>query len=120
MRVLSAAALQRCKESNGLCAAGFDHVVANMFLIPWGMRLGNGLSVGHYIWHSMIPTFIGNFTASVIMISFTYSMCYGGLPARISDAYKSWRKQRVKSKSDLINKPKDLACADQNGHSLPV
>lgn len=91
-----------------------------MFLIPWGMRLGNGITVGHYIWHSMIPTFIGNFTASVIMISFTYSMCYGTLPARICDTYKSWRKQRLKSKNDLIAEPKELAGADQNGHSLPV
>ena len=25
----------------------------------------------------------GNMTASIVMISFTYSMCYGTLPARI-------------------------------------
>ena len=35
--------------------AGFDHVIANMFLVPFGMKLGSGVSVGTYIWRSMIP-----------------------------------------------------------------
>ena len=40
--------------------AGFDHVIANMFLVPFGMKLGSGVSVGTYIWRSMIPVYIGN------------------------------------------------------------
>ncbi|KAL3154244.1 hypothetical protein ABBQ32_013743 [Trebouxia sp. C0010 RCD-2024] len=64
-------------------AVGYDHAVANMFIIPFGMMLGAPVTVGHYIVYSLIPTMIGNMTASIVMISFTYSMCYGTLPARI-------------------------------------
>lgn len=64
-------------------SSGYDHVVANMFIIPFGMRLGNHLPIGHYIVYSMIPSFLGKFLSSVFMVSFTYSMCYGTLPDRI-------------------------------------
>ena len=64
-------------------ATGYDHAVANMFIIPFGMMLGSPVTVGHYIVYSLIPTIIGNMTAAIVMISFTYSMCYGTLPARI-------------------------------------
>lgn len=66
-------------------ATGYDHVVANMFIIPFGMMLGAPVTVGHYIVYSLIPTLIGNMAASIVMISFTYSMCYGTLPARIQE-----------------------------------
>lgn len=41
------------------------------------------MTVGQYIVYSLVPTMIGNMTAFVVMISFTYSMCYGTLLARI-------------------------------------
>lgn len=48
--------------------AGFDHVIANMFLVPFGMKLGSGVSVGTYIWRSMIPVYI--FPAPEVWILF--------------------------------------------------
>jgi formate/nitrite transporter len=33
-----------------------DHVVANMFFIPMGIWCGAPMTVGYYIWKSMIPT----------------------------------------------------------------
>ena len=40
---------------------GFDHVVANMFFVPMSIFLGSPtISVGYYIWKSMIPALIGN------------------------------------------------------------
>lgn len=41
-------------------AVGFEHVIANMFLIQMGMYLGADLTVGYYIWHSIIPVALGN------------------------------------------------------------
>ena len=64
-------------------AIGLDHLVANMFIIPFGICLGAPITVGHYIVYSMIPTIIGNTCSAVFMISFTYAMCYGTLPDRI-------------------------------------
>lgn len=44
----------------GAPRAGFDHVIANMFLVPFGMKLGSGVTVSTYIVSSMIPVYIGN------------------------------------------------------------
>lgn len=35
-------------------SAGFEHVVASMFLIPEGLMQGSTVSVGRYIWNAMI------------------------------------------------------------------
>ena len=64
-------------------ATGYDHLVANMFIIPFGMRMGSDVSVRRYVGHRLIPTFVGNFCSSVFMVAFTYSMCYGTLPLSI-------------------------------------
>lgn len=60
-------------------ATGYDHLVANVFIIPFGMRMGSDVSVRRYVGHRLIPTFVGNFCSSVFMVAFTYSMCYGTL-----------------------------------------
>jgi formate/nitrite transporter len=39
---------------------GFIHTVADMYLIPMGMFNGADISVGTYIWKSLIPSTIGN------------------------------------------------------------
>ena len=70
-------------------AIGFDHVVANMFIMPFGMYYGAPITVGHYIVYSLIPTLIGNMASAIVMISFTYSMCYGTLLDRIKGKLKS-------------------------------
>lgn len=40
---------------------GLDHVIANMFYIPMAIFLGHpDITVGYYIWKSMIPAALGN------------------------------------------------------------
>jgi len=47
----------------------FDHVVANMFYIPLAIFVGTpGLSVGHYIAHSMIPSLLGNIVGGGLFV----------------------------------------------------
>lgn len=46
---------------------GFEHVIVNMFYIPIGMINGADVSVGRYIWHSMIPSLIGNIIGGLIL-----------------------------------------------------
>ncbi|ODQ64869.1 Formate/nitrite transporter, partial [Nadsonia fulvescens var. elongata DSM 6958] len=41
-------------------ASGYDHVVADMFLIPTGLVNGAPVSVGVYIYKSLIPVTLGN------------------------------------------------------------
>ena len=50
-------------------ATGYDHAVANMFIIPFGMMLGSPVTVGHYIVYSLIPTMIGKPCWPIIMPS---------------------------------------------------
>jgi formate/nitrite transporter FocA (FNT family) len=44
----------------GFTALGADHVIANMFYIPLGIFEGAPISVGLYIYKSMIPAALGN------------------------------------------------------------
>ncbi|KAN0066250.1 hypothetical protein ACQY0O_000344 [Thecaphora frezii] len=59
-------------------ATGFEHVVANMFLIPEGLLTGRAsFGVGEYIWKSVIASFLGNVVgAGIMMLPMVY--LYGG------------------------------------------
>ena len=62
----------------------FCFLAANMFLIPFGMWQGADVSVGRYIWHSLIPTMIGNAIAPAFFLSGSYSFIYDKTPPRKS------------------------------------
>ncbi|MDP4172086.1 MAG: formate/nitrite transporter family protein [Bacillota bacterium] len=55
-------------------AIGFQHVVANMFLIP------AAIFAGHYTWMdflgNIVPTFIGNIIGGAIFVGFAYFFSY--------------------------------------------
>lgn len=52
---------------------GFDHVVANMFFIPMGIWVGApGITVGYYIWKSMIPALIGNIIGGGLFVGVAF------------------------------------------------
>ena len=48
-----------------------------MFLIPYGMKLGSGVSVRNYIARSMIPVLIGNTISAAFFLAGGYALCYG-------------------------------------------
>ncbi len=51
-------------------ALGLDHVVANMFFIPMAIFLGSAhISVGYYIWKSMIPALLGNIVGGGLCVA---------------------------------------------------
>ena len=53
---------------------GSDHVIANMYFIPLAIFLGaeKPLTVGYYIWKSMIPSLIGNFVGGGLFTGVIY------------------------------------------------
>lgn len=54
-------------------ALGFDHVVANMFFIPIAIFLHDPeITVGYYIWKSMIPALIGNIIGGGLFVGVVY------------------------------------------------
>jgi formate/nitrite transporter len=55
----------------------FDHVVANMFYIPIAIFLGAPeISVGLYIWKSMIPALLGNIVGGGLFVGVVYWYLY--------------------------------------------
>lgn len=56
---------------------GFDHVVANMFFIPMAIFEGTSdISIGYYIWKSMIPALIGNIVGGGLFVGVAYWYLY--------------------------------------------
>ena len=56
-------------------AMGFDHSVANMFLIPMGMKLGAAVTVKQFLM-SLIPVTLGNVVAGVVLVGLVYSLAF--------------------------------------------
>lgn len=66
-------------------AMGFEHCVANQFIIPMGMTYSNGADIGRMFWYNLIPATIGNFIGGVFCLTVPYSLCYGSLWAHIEN-----------------------------------
>ena len=58
-------------------ALGLDHVIANMYFIPIAIWNGHPtISVGYYIWKSMIPTTLGNLVGGGVFVGAMYWYLY--------------------------------------------
>ncbi|KAK4990145.1 hypothetical protein LTR50_002775 [Elasticomyces elasticus] len=57
-------------------ALALDHVVANMFFIPLGIWCGAPITVGYYIWKSMIPSVLGNMIGGGVFVGAMYWYLY--------------------------------------------
>lgn len=66
-------------------AMGFDHSVANMFLLPMGLALGApGLSWGAILWRNLLPVTLGNAVAGALLVAGSYALVYGAPGRRLS------------------------------------
>ena len=56
---------------------GTDHVIANMYFVPMAIFEGSpDISVGYYIWKSMIPSAIGNIVGGGLFVGGVYWYLY--------------------------------------------
>jgi formate/nitrite transporter len=81
-------------------AMGFEHCVANMYLIPYGLLLQaddgwvaglesppdtSSLDVGSYLWGNLVPVTIGNIVGGALLVAVVYWSVYlresGGAPS---------------------------------------
>ena len=60
-------------------AMGFDHSIANMFIIPLGMALGADVSTKAFLLGNLLPVTLGNIVGGGIMVAGLYSAAYGKL-----------------------------------------
>lgn len=58
---------------------GFQHLVANMFVIPAAIWGGAAISWGQF-WHNMAAVFLGNLVGGALMVGAAYYAAYRKLP----------------------------------------
>lgn len=58
-------------------AMGFEHSVANMFLIPIGMMNGADVSFRDFLGNNLIPATIGNILSGWLIVGTLYTYLYG-------------------------------------------
>lgn len=58
-------------------AMGYQHSIANFFLVPIGMFYGTNFGTGKFIWASVIPVTIGNIIGGAFFGAFAMWMVYG-------------------------------------------
>lgn len=56
---------------------GFEHSVANMFLIPHGMLNGAQVTVGEMMMNNIIPVTLGNMVAAAVFVAGIHYYAYG-------------------------------------------
>ena len=66
--------------------AGFEHSVANLFLLPLGLKAGAEVSVVDVITKNIVPVTIGNIIAGAVVMAASYSFLYGKLGGHEKDA----------------------------------
>eukprot|EP00882_Tetradesmus_deserticola_P012507 GHRQ01013258.1.p1 GENE.GHRQ01013258.1~~GHRQ01013258.1.p1 ORF type:complete len:321 (+),score=89.51 GHRQ01013258.1:640-1602(+) len=65
---------------------GFEHSVANMFVIPLAIRLGAPLSVSTFIVKNLIPATLGNLIGGAVFVASMYGLAYGDLETAVNSA----------------------------------
>ena len=58
-------------------ALGYQHCIANFFLVPIGMFYGTNFGVGKYIYQSVIPVTLGNMVGGVFLDAILIWFIYG-------------------------------------------
>jgi len=67
-------------------AMGYQHCIANYFLIPIGMFYGTNFNVGKFIWASCIPVTLGNVVGGAFFCGLAFYILYGREPALANEA----------------------------------
>jgi formate/nitrite transporter len=60
-----------------LVALGYQHCIANFFLVPVGMFYGTNFGVGKFIYQSVIPVTLGDMVAGAVLDGFLIWFLYG-------------------------------------------
>jgi len=80
---------------------GFDHVVANQFLIPVGMMYGADISISHLLFKALLPASLGNIVGGGLCVGAVYWYVYDTMTgekkfiARIKDGWSNVRRGNV-------------------------
>jgi formate/nitrite transporter len=59
-------------------ACGFEHSVANMFIVPVGIMLGAGVTWSQFLIWNLLPVTLGNIVGGMVFVGVAYSYCFKG------------------------------------------
>ena len=59
-------------------ACGFEHSVANMYIVPAGIMLGAGVTWGQFFLWNLLPVTLGNIVGGMVFVGVAYSYCFKG------------------------------------------
>jgi formate/nitrite transporter FocA (FNT family) len=51
---------------------GFDHCIANQFLIPVGMMYGADITISHLLFKALLPATLGNIVGGGLLMGTVY------------------------------------------------
>lgn len=74
---------------------GFEHCIANQFLIPMGIALGAPVSAEQFVWHNLIPATLGNWIGGAVCMATVYAFIYGSPPQQLAAWYQARQRSRV-------------------------
>jgi len=60
----------------GFVALGFEHSVANMYIIPQGIMLGSNVTISDFILFNLIPVTLGNIVSGVLFVGVVSGILY--------------------------------------------
>lgn len=58
-------------------AMGFEHSVANMFLVPIGIKCGAKVGMKQFLLGNLLPVTLGNIVAGVFLVAGAYFLAFG-------------------------------------------
>merc|ERR1712037_909715 len=77
---------------------GFEHSVANMFILPAGLLAGSPLTYMQTFWQNLLPVTLGNLFAGAVIIAAGFYFQFGG---------KKWEPPRSRRRQiDLSHVPR--------------
>jgi hypothetical protein len=62
---------------SAFAAIGFEHCIANMFLIPLAIAYGAPIDARLFVAYNLVPSTLGNWVGGAICVSTVYALIYG-------------------------------------------
>lgn len=70
-------------------AIGFEHSIANMFMIPLGILMGAPVTFTEFVTHNLVPVTLGNVVGGTVCVAGAYTLAWVGIeglfPGKKSD-----------------------------------
>jgi formate/nitrite transporter FocA (FNT family) len=79
---------------SAFAAIGFEHCIANMFLIPLAIAYGAPIDAQLFVAYNLIPSTLGNWVGGAICVSTVYAFIYG-LPPKVIFAWVDSKRKKA-------------------------